>query len=163
MTRRSSALLVLNAALALVVTCFVGIPYGEARKEEAGQETWFDVAGTASQWRLAHAEGLMNAIVVIALAAALARITMSRRSETVVRWSLIALVWGNLIGAVTAALGSDDSFSTDLITDNPISMLFYSAAAVGAFVGFVEVARSAWREAQRPEVDVRSEERASAG
>ena len=89
MTRRRSALLVCNAALALFATCLVGVPYGEARKEEKGQDTWFDVPGEVSQWRLAHAEGLMNAILVIALAAALTRITLARRSESVIFWSLI--------------------------------------------------------------------------
>ena len=63
---RSSALLVVNGVVVILLTCVVGLPYGEARKEEAGQNTWFDVSGTASQWRLAHTEGLMNSILVIA-------------------------------------------------------------------------------------------------
>ena len=119
------------------------------------------VAGTASQWRLAHAEGLINAILVIALAAALFRITLSRRSETLIFWGLVGMVWGNLFGAISAALGGDDSFNANVVKDNPIAMLFYGVAALGAFVAFVESARCAWREAQRPEADLRSEEPAS--
>jgi hypothetical protein len=161
MSRRGAALLTCNAAIVVLLTCVAGLPYGEARKKEAGQHTWFHVSGTASQWRLAHAEGLMNSILVIALAAALGRVALTRRSETLIFWSLVAMVWGNFLGAVTAALGADDSFSTALARHNPVAMLLYSAAAVGAFVGLIEAARCAWREAQRPEV--RSEEPASVG
>jgi hypothetical protein len=159
MTRRRSALLIFNAALVLLASCFVGVPYGEARKEQTGQDTWFNVPGTATQWELAHLEGLLNSTLAIALAAVLIRLPMSRRSETVIFWSFVALPWGNAVGGVLAALGDDDSFSTDLVKHNPIAMLFYGAAALGAFVGFAETARCAWREAQR--AGLRSEEPAS--
>lgn len=105
----------------------------------------------------------MNAILVLALAAALTRIVLSRRSETIIFWGLIGTVWGNLAGAVTAALGGDDSFNANVVKDNPLAMLFYGVAAVGVFVALIEIARCAWREAQQPAADVRSEEPASAG
>jgi hypothetical protein len=140
-------LLICNGALALLASCVVGIPYGEARKEQTGEDTWFDVAGTAGQWELAHLEGLLNATLVIALAAAITKLSFSARSETVVFWSLIGLAWGNLVGGVLAALGDDDSFSTDLITDNPLAMAAYALAALGAFVGFAAIAHSAYRVA----------------
>lgn len=160
MTRRGAALLTCNAAVVVLLTCVAGLPYGEARKKEAGQHTWFGVSGTASQWRLAHAEGLVNSILVIALAAALGRVALTRRSETLIFWSLVGMVWGNFLGAVAAALGGDDSFNgTDLAKHNPVAVLLYGIAAVGAFVGLSEAARCAWREAQ----SVRSEEPASVG
>lgn len=149
MTRRRSALLIFNATLVILVACVVGMPYGEARKEEAGVETWFDVPGTASQWELAHLEGLINGIAVIALAAALNLVVLSRRSETVIFWGLIGMLWGNVLGGVAAAIGADDSFSADLITGNPLAFLLYGVAAAGAFVGLVEVSRCAWRQAQQ--------------
>jgi hypothetical protein len=155
MSQRRTLLLVVNAALALLVSCFVGIPYGESRKEQTGQDTWFDVPGTATQWELAHLEGLLNATLVLAAAAALTKLAFSARSGTVVFWSLVALSWGNLVGGVAAALGDDDSFSTDLVTDNPIAMVFYGAAAVGAFAGFAEIARCAWRQAQAADAEER--------
>jgi hypothetical protein len=157
MTRRGSALLILNAALVILLACVLGMPYGEARKKEAGVSTWFHVPGTASQWQLAHLEGLINGIAGLALAAALALITLSRRSETVIFWSLIGMLWGNVLGGLAAALGADDSFSADLVTNNPAAFLLYGVAAAGALVGLVEVARCAWRQAQQPAESVNRE------
>lgn len=147
MTQRRTLLLIFNAALVLLASCVVGVPYGEARKQQTGQATWFHVRGTAGQWELAHLEGLLNATLVIALAAALTKLALPARSEAVVFYSLVALAWGNLVGGVLAALGDDDSFNANLIIHNPVAMIFYGAAAVGAFVGFAEIARCAYRQA----------------
>ena len=146
MTRTRAAWLVFNAAIVILVACMLGVPYGEAAKAGAGLPN-MNVPGTEAQWRLAHMEGLVNGILILAVGGAATLLTMSRKAETATFWGLLATAWGNLLGALFAALGGDRILGFGVGDSNPLAMFCFSVAAAGAVVALTALAVTAFRTA----------------
>lgn len=134
MTSRRQVWLVFNGVLVVIGACLVGFPYAEAVKKARGVPQWFSVPGTEAQWNLAHTEGLINGLLVLALVSCVARIRMSDRLGNVVFWGLVATAWGNFGGALVAALGSDEILGFGVGDENLPALVLFAAAAAGAFL-----------------------------
>lgn len=156
MTRAQVGWVAVNAMMVVLVACIAGMPWNEAQKAAAGRPLWFHVPGTPRMWELAHMEGLVNAIFVLAVAAVASQLKMSPRSSRALLWALIAMAWGNGIGAVAGAL-SNVAVMDMTFTHGTIAFLLFDIAAVGVLVAIFVVARAGIANARSRE-DVRSDE-----
>src|SRR5262245_22960114 len=96
-------------------------------------------------WRMAHLEGVLNGLLVIAVAAVWDRLALAGRKRDVLVWALVLMAYGNVvasaIGATFAVRGLDPGgpFSNTLV------YLLFMAAVVGVVVGLALVVDGAWK------------------
>ncbi len=94
-----------------------------------------DLAGSVRAWRMAHLEGVLNGLVVMAVAAAGGRMSLSARQQRWLAWGLIVAAYGNVVASIVGA-----SFGVRGLTPTPpLSNLFvfllFTLAIVGVFLG----------------------------
>jgi hypothetical protein len=140
MKRKHIGWVVFHAGAIVLGACLAGLPYYESIKAREGLPQWFAVAGTPSQWSLAHSEGIANAVLMAAATGATARLTVSDRSSRVLCWSLVLTGWGNFAGSVLAALRGDDSYRLGF-RRNAIAFGAFGVAAAGAVVAATTLIR----------------------
>ena len=97
MTQRAAATLAFNGLVVLLLGLLAGAPYGAAIVEGWGAEA-------ERAWKLAHMEGVQNGILVLALAAGPAWLSLGSAAERAVVWGAIAAAYGNTIGGILGAV-----------------------------------------------------------
>ncbi|MDT5145212.1 MAG: hypothetical protein QOD02_628 [Mycobacterium sp.] len=140
MTRDKVGWVAFNAMMVILGACLSGMPYNEAQKASAGRPLWFHVPGDPAKWNLVHMEGLVNAVLMLAIVAVVSQLTISPLSSRVLFWALVAMGWGNFLGALAGALGNDAVMDMGP-THDPIAFGLFSVAAVGVLVAIAVVAR----------------------
>lgn len=141
MARRHVGWIVFNAALIILAACVAGLPAAEALKASEGLPTLYDVPGGTHEWNLVHSEGLINAILMLATAGATTTLALADRTSRVLCWALVVMGWGNFLGALFAALGSDTVAAISM-TNNPASFIAFIPAALGAVIAVVLLAHA---------------------
>ena len=107
-----------------------------------------DLEGEVRAWRMAHLEGVLNGMLVIAVAAAAARFKLSARKQSLLAWSLILMAYGNFVASVLGASFGVRGLAPAPPAMNLIVYGLFMLAVVGIFIGIglvVQVARSASR------------------
>jgi len=105
MTERTQSLMIVHGALVFLVGMAAGFPYAFVLIEKIavwpipGSIEWTP-PGDERAWRMAHLEGVLNGLTLIAVAAVGNRLTLSPRLVAVVAWGLILTSWGNIIASV---------------------------------------------------------------
>jgi len=56
-----------------------------------------DIPGTVRGWRVAHSGGILNGVMIIAMALCLTKITLSPAALSLTYWSFLLTGWGNTI------------------------------------------------------------------
>lgn len=149
MSQRSVALLSANGALILLLACIAGMPFSEVLKADLGLPGWFPAPGNVRAWHMAHLEALLNGMLVLAVAAVAARLTLSRTLERLVFWGMLADGWGNSLGALIAALDGGKRIVTLGAGDQNLPAFgLFSIAAVGVIVGLVALVVGGLRTAR---------------
>jgi hypothetical protein len=93
--------MIAHGALVFLVGMAVGFPFGfailaEAAPDAAGWKPPGDVRG----WRMAHLEGVLNGLTLIAVAAVADKLRLSPTLGALVAWGLIITSWGNLSASI---------------------------------------------------------------
>jgi hypothetical protein len=94
----SRAHLALHGCIVLLVGLLAGIGYSYAATTASVDSDLY------KNWRFAHLEGLLNGMVVLAVAGAWPAIDRSRRASIVGAWLLIVGAYANAIGPWVTAL-----------------------------------------------------------
>ena len=94
-----------------------------------------DLVGSVRAWRMAHLEGVLNGLVVMAVAAGGGVMSLSARQQRWLAGGLIVAAYGNVIASIVGA-----SFGVRGLTPTPpLSNLFvfllFALAIVGVFLG----------------------------
>lgn len=95
MSRDLRQKLVFHGAIVVLLGLLAGFPYAFVRTGA--------IAGEARAWSMAHLEGLLNGILLIAVAAISRRLALDKRRHAILAWALIVTAYGNLVAAVLAA------------------------------------------------------------
>jgi len=109
-----------------------------------------DLAGSERAWRMAHLEGVLNGLVLLAVAGIADRLALSARAATMLAWSLIVTAWGNVVAAVIGATLGVRGLTPGGSLGNTIVYALFMIAVVGILVALVLVAigaRTAAKEA----------------
>ncbi len=133
--------MIFHGAVVLFLGLLAGFPFALVVTGE--------MEGSEQAWRMAHLEGVLNGILVIAVAAASARLALTARQQALLAGALVLMAYGNAIGAILAAAFDVRGLEP---TGPPINLVVYvifALAVLGILIGTGLVAHGARRSAQR--------------
>lgn len=138
MSRRAAALLACNGLLVLFAGLLAGAPYGAALVDGWGEEA-------ARAWRLAHGEGVLNGLMLLALAGSAHLLPLGRVGERLVLWGAVLAAWGNVVGATLAALTGQRGLAPQGPTANWLVFIAFMFGMWGVLIAVPVAAAAAWR------------------
>ena len=109
-----------------------------------------DVAGSERAWRMAHLEGLLNGLVLLAVAGVSDRLALRASRATLLAWSLIVTAWANVVASILAAVCNVRGLTPGGSLANTVVWGLFVIAVVTVLLALVLVAigaRAAEKEA----------------
>src|SRR5262245_24239118 len=120
MSERLQSLMIASGALVFLLGMLAGFPFTlVVLGTPVGPG---DVRG----WRMAHLEGILNGLTLIAVASVAPRLHLSARTHSVLAWSLILTAWANTIASIMGPLlgGRGLTFGPGLVNDLMFILFF---------------------------------------
>ena len=150
MHARLQSLMVAHGALVFLVGLLAGFPFAFVL---LGKLTLWPLPGSIDVllpgdvrgWRMAHLEGILNGLTLLAVAGIGARLRLSVRAQTLVAWSLIVTAWANMLAALLGPLAGGRGLEFGHGPANSLMYLLFVAAIVAVLMAMVLVFLGAWR------------------
>jgi hypothetical protein len=139
MSSRHHALLIAHAALIIILGLVAGVPFLWALDAVAGGGG-AEAAESLRAWRMAHLEGVLNGMLMIAVAAAAKQLVLPEARATIITWGLIVTGWGNIAASFVSGITAGRGLSFTGFDWNTLTFLLFSAAIVGVFASMVVLA-----------------------
>ena len=139
MSRQAAAMVTFNGLVVLFLGLLAGMPYGAALVGNWGEEA-------ARAWKLAHVEGVLNGIMVLALAGCAPWLALGRTAERVVAWGAVLAAYGNVVGATLGALTGQRGLAPQGPAANWLVFLAFMFGMWGVLIAVPVAARGAWRQ-----------------
>lgn len=95
MNSRSRLQMVLHGAAVFFLGLAAGVPYAMV--------VTGSLAGEERAWKMAHAEGVQNGLLLLAVAGAGGLLSLDDRRSSLLAWSLIVASYGNVIASILGA------------------------------------------------------------
>lgn len=127
MELRWRARMVLHGTLVVGIGLLAGLPYALVLTGA--------LAGEERAWRMAHLEGVLNGLLVLAVAAAGDALVLSSRAQAVLAVSLIGMAYANVLASIVGASFGVRGLSAAGPPANTVVYLLFWLAIVGVFVG----------------------------
>ncbi len=132
MTGRQQQLLIANGAIVFLLGMASGFPLAF---ELLGRfELWplplvieFDMPGDTRGWVMAHLEGILNGVLLIAIAAVADRLALSARAGTIIFWGLLVTAYGNMAASIISPLFDARGLSFGGVMNSIVYLLFVAA------------------------------------
>ncbi|WP_304178098.1 hypothetical protein [Phenylobacterium aquaticum] len=144
MSDRSLRIIVLNGVLIILAGMILaGFPLAfVVAKQVYGQASPLAIAGDHRAWTMAHLEGLLNGLLVMALAGA-TRLGagMAPGREAWLAPCLLVMGWGNLAASILAPILGVRGMAFDAHPANNLVTGIFMAALVASFAAFWGVIR----------------------
>jgi hypothetical protein len=153
MSDRLQSTMIAHGALVFLVGMVVGFPFAFVLLQKV--VLWplpavqWTPPGDVRAWRMAHLEGILNGLTLIAVAAAGRRIALGVRAQAWVGWGLIVTAWGNMIASVIGPLFGVRGLEFGDGVANSLMYLLFVVAIVAVMVAMVLVARGAFAAARQ--------------
>lgn len=107
---RYRALMIGHGALVLTVGLLIGFVFAFNLIEEISLWPFgtFDVRipGDPVRWRAFHLGAITNGLMILGIGLSMPHLSLAKRSESFVCWSLVVAVWGNVGFYLFSALGA---------------------------------------------------------
>jgi hypothetical protein len=113
------------------------------------------IPGDVRGWRMAHLEGILNGLTLIAVAGVADRLRLGARGQLVLWWGLILTAWGNMIASLIGPLFGGRGLTFGGGVANSIMYLLFVAAVVTVLVAMSLVAVGAFRASSVAREEVR--------
>ena len=139
MPTRHHSLLIGHGALIIILGLAAGVPFLWALEAVAAGGGAAD-AEALRAWRMAHMEGVLNGMLMIAVAAAAKQLTLAEGRSTLITWGLIVTGWGNILASFVSGITAGRGLSFTGFDWNTLTFLLFSAAIVGVLVAMVVLA-----------------------
>jgi len=148
MAPRLRALLIANGALVFLVGLLAGFPFaffilGKIALWPVPGAINVSLPGDVRGWRMAHLEGILNGLTLIAVAAVGGELRMSARAQAWVAWGLIVTAWGNSIASVIGPIFGGRGLEFGLGVADSLMYLLFVAAIVTVIIAMWLVFRAA--------------------
>ncbi|AEG47860.1 hypothetical protein Sphch_0159 [Sphingobium chlorophenolicum L-1] len=155
MTANLTRLAVLHGALMILTGLIIaGFPLVMlVARDSYGYVPAFDPGGDYRAWLMAHLEGLLNGLLVIALTYAAALRPSTKRRATVIFWSLLAMGWGNTMASILAPIFTVRAMTVDGSMANDLIFGIFGIGFVGTLIAFYTVIRQLADPRSIPEID----------
>jgi hypothetical protein len=101
--------------------------------------------GAERAWRMAHLEGVLNGLMLVAIGAAGDAIALSARQARWLERSLIAAAYGNVAGATLGAVAGERGLAPEGPLANFAVYALFMVAVVAVLVGLALAAIGAFR------------------
>jgi hypothetical protein len=137
---RTRATLVGHGLAVMLLGLLLGFPYALVIQGS--------LAGSERAWRMAHLEGVLNGLLLVAVGAAGDSIALTPRAASWLRWALIVTAWGNLLGAALGAASGERGLSPAGPAANEAVYLLFMGAVVAVLGALVLAAVGAFRAAR---------------
>ncbi len=98
---------------------------------------WGMMDGSERQWRMAHLEGILNGLLVLALAAFSERFRLSPRWHARLAWLLILTAYGNVLASILGAWWGVRGLNPFSPLTNTVVFLLFAVALVTVLVALV--------------------------
>ena len=146
------ARLVAHGALVFLVGLLAGFPFAFHELGKIALWPFIDgipvsIPGSTRARRMAHMEGILNGMLLFALAAVAPLLRLGGREPALLYWSLLTTAWGNILASLLGPLSGGRGLEFGSGAANSVMYLLFVAAIVGAITAAVVVFRGAWRRA----------------
>lgn len=155
MSERLQAQMVAQGALIFLAGLAAGFPFAFEILQRI--ELWpipgsiaFDMPGDYRAWHMAHLEGVLNGLLLIAVGSFADRLVLSARGAAWVAWGLIVTGWGNLVASLIAPLTESRGLSFTGASWNTLVFLLFMVAIVAVIAAMLLVYRGAAARARQP-------------
>lgn len=128
-----------HAAIVLLLGMGAGFPYGTAVTE--------GLPDAVRAWRMAHLEGVLNGLLMLGIAAATSRWTLTSRSRRALYVGLLVTGYGNVLAAIVAASTGVRGLAPGGPTANWAVFAGFMAAVLAVLLVLVVLAWNAFRPA----------------
>jgi hypothetical protein len=151
MSARLQGILIANGALVFLVGLLAGFPFafvllGRIVLWPLPGSIDVTLPGDVRGWRMAHLEGILNGLTLLAVAAVGPRLRLGERAQVIVAWSLVVTAWGNVIASVIGPIFGGRGLEFGHGPANSLMYLLFVAAIVAVVVAMALVAVGARRE-----------------
>ncbi len=145
MPTRHHSLLIGHGALVFILGLAAGVPFLWALDAVAAGGGAVE-AEALRAWRMAHLEGTLNGMMMIAVAAAAKQLTLSEGRSSIITWGLIATGWGNILASFVSSMTGGRGLAFTGIDWNTLTFTLFSIAIVGVIAAFVVLALAAFSQ-----------------
>ncbi|MEQ9518678.1 MAG: hypothetical protein RLN89_04480 [Parvibaculum sp.] len=141
MPTRHHALLIGYGAIIFILGLVAGVPFVWAIADAATGAP--EAVESLRAWRMAHLEGVLNGMMMIAIAAAAKQLTISASQSNLITWGLLITGWGNILASFVSGLTGGRGLSFTGFDWNTLTFTLFSAAIVGVVVAMMVLAIAA--------------------
>jgi hypothetical protein len=141
LSSRIRASLVLHGVIVVVLGLLAGFPYALVISG--------DLVAELRAWRMAHLEGILNGLILIAVGAAGSLIALTPRKGHWLLVSLLVAAYGNVVAATLGALLGVRGLRPAGPAANIVVFVLFSAAVVGILFGLYLAGLGALRARMR--------------
>ena len=145
MDKRLHGLLIANGALVLLSGFAAGFLYGTALTATLIANPPVSALEALRAWHMAHLEGVLNGLLMLAAAAAAAHMTLSAGAQRTIFWGLLIAGWGNVIAASISASTGGRGLSATGLDWNTLDFVLFVFGIVGAVAAMVTIAIAGFR------------------
>lgn len=148
MSPRMQSTMIAHGALVFLVGMAAGFPYAYVIIEKLalwpipGSIDWTP-PGDVRGWRMAHLEGILNGLTLIAVGSAGARLKLSARGEAFIGWGLIITSWGNISASVIGPIFGGRGLEFGGGLSNNLMYLLFVLAIITVITAMIFVYRGA--------------------
>lgn len=135
MNTRSRLRMILHGAAVILLGLAAGIPYALV--------VTGSLAGEERAWRMAHAEGVQNGMLMLAVAGIGGRLVLDDRRSAILAWSLIAASYGNVIASIVGAATGNRGLEAAAPLANVVVFSLFVVAMGGVLTGLALVVAGA--------------------
>jgi hypothetical protein len=148
MNDRLQARLVAHGALVFLGGLVAGFPFaflilGKVALWPIPGSVAVSLPGDVRAWRMAHLEGILNGLTLLAVAGVGGKLDLAERTQKLLVWSLIVGAWGNLIASLIGPIFGGRGLEFGGGAANSLMYLLFVAAIVGVVLAMVLVLRGA--------------------
>jgi hypothetical protein len=137
MERALRRTMVFHGAIVVLLGMLAGFPYAFV--------VMGSLEGSERAWRMAHLEGVLNGLLLLAVAGVGGRLVLPARQGQVLAWALVVTGYANVVAAIIGATFAVRGLAPGGSFSNTIVYTLFMAAIAGVFVALGLVAAGARR------------------
>jgi hypothetical protein len=145
MERRLQALLIVNGALVMLAGFAAGFPYATTVLASLAPGAEAGLHEPLRAWHMAHQEGVLNGLLMVAAAAAAGPLALSRVKQRLIFWGLIVAGWTNIVASTISALTGGRGTAATGLDWNTLDFTLFMAGILGAVAAVIALAAGALR------------------
>jgi hypothetical protein len=150
---RLQSSMIAHGALVFIVGLLAGFPFafvvlGKIVLWPIPGAIHWQMPGNVRGWHMAHLEGILNGLMLFAVAAILPRLRLGETGLRTVAWGLIITAWGNMIASVIGPMFGGRGLEFGGSVTNSLMYLLFVLAIATVILAIALVFRGA-RKAMR--------------